>query len=97
MKTQKCGCLVDRSKFPYKYLTVPQNDGRRFYRFFMKKEDAQDFLQEILDVNNSLKGKEIFPVKVNLFHSASLILMSEIPYFSIHSPNEVFEFTQIKG
>ncbi len=84
--------LIDKNNFPYKYLTVPQNDGRKFHRFFMKKEDAQDFLQEVLDVNAKLTGKNIFPSKVNLFHTVSLILMTDMPYFSVHSPNEVFEY-----
>jgi hypothetical protein len=36
--------LADTSKFPYKYPRVPQNDGRQFYRFFLRKSDAQDLL-----------------------------------------------------
>lgn len=89
--------LVNSNNFPYQYLTVPQRDRRIFYRFFMKKEDAQNFLQEVLDVNENLKNQDIFPMKVNLFHTASLILMTGNPYFSVHSPNEAIEFIQDKS
>ena len=93
-ENKKAWILVDRTTFPYKYLSVPQNDGRKFYRFFLKEQDAQDFLIEILDVNEKLKQENIFPIQVNLLHTASLILMIKDSLFSVHSPNEVYEFVK---
>ncbi len=86
--------LADSTTFPYKYLSVPSKNGKQFYRFFMRKEDAEEFLIEILDVKVSLSEKRILPVKVKLLHTASLILMIPESYFSVHSPNEVFEYVQ---
>ena len=90
----KAWLLTDTTVFPYKYLFVPSEDGRAFYRFFLRREDAEDVLTEILDVNENLENKRILPTEVNLLHTASLILMMPNSLFSIHSPNEVYNYVQ---
>lgn len=82
------------------YLVIPHEKypGRQPIHFFLKKEDAQDVLIEILAVNERLKEKDIFPVKVKLLQSLRKIARDETPShadgFVVHSPNEVYEFVR---
>ncbi|MCI0614461.1 hypothetical protein L0244_15855 [bacterium] len=85
------------------YLIIPheKHPGRHPIHFFLKKEDAQDVLLEILEVNEKLKDKDIFPVKVNLLQALRGIATDKTPGhadgFVVHSPNEVYEFIRDKN
>ncbi|MGA8572889.1 MAG: hypothetical protein ACLP7A_04440 [Desulfobaccales bacterium] len=47
-----------------KYLIIPDKryPGRKPVRFFMRREDAEAVLMELVDVNRKLAKKEIYPV-----------------------------------
>lgn len=81
-----------------KYLTIPhpRYPGRNPIHFFLRKEDAQDVLQEVLDVNPRLAGKDIFPEQVALLEACRGIASDQTPSnadgFVVHPPNEVYEF-----
>jgi len=81
-----------------KYLTIPhpRYPGRNPLHFFLRKEDAQDVLQEVLDVNPSLSGKNIFAEKVALLQACRGIAgdstQGNADGFVVHPPNEVYEF-----
>ncbi|MCG5517429.1 MULTISPECIES: hypothetical protein, partial [unclassified Ectothiorhodospira] len=93
--------LQDRQ--PEKYLTIPhpRYPGRHPIHFFLKKEDAQDVLQEIVEVNPDLADKEIYPVNVKLLQACRGIAANQDPGnadgFVVHPPNEVYEFLQGKN
>lgn len=81
-----------------KYLTVPDPRyiGKNPVRFFLRKEDAKAFLQEVLEVNEKLREKDIFAIKVNLIPSLKGIAADKTAgnadSFVIHSPNEVYDW-----
>ena len=84
------------------YVTIPhpKYPGRNPIHFFLSKSDAQDLLLELMDVNEKLKDREIYPVQVKLIPAIQGIATGAAsnPYnadgFVVHSPNEVFEFIQ---
>lgn len=83
------------------YVTIPhqKHPGRNPIHFFLSKSDAQDLLVELLDVNEKLKNREIYPVMVKLIPAIKGIAAgSDNPWkadsFVVHSPNEVYEFMQ---
>ena len=86
-----------------KYLTIPhpRYPGRHPIHFFLRKEDAQDILQEVLDVNPAIAGKDIFPIKVKLLHACRSIAENKgadsADGFVVHPPNEVYKFLRRKN
>jgi hypothetical protein len=70
--------------------------GKRLVRFFLRKEDAEEFLQEVLDDNEHLREKDIFAVKVKLIPALKGIANDRTPgnadSFVVHSPNEVYDW-----
>ena len=65
-------------------------------RFFMRREDAMDLLQELNEENPTLRHKEIYPFKVKLLESLRRIASDTNPdnadAFVVHGPNEVYEY-----
>ena len=83
------------------YVTIPhpKYPGRSSIHFFTSKLDAQDVLVELIDVNDNLKNREIYPVKVKLIPAIKGVAAgASNPFnsdgFVVHSPNEVFEYLQ---
>ena len=80
------------------YLTVPdpRYPGKKPIRFFLRKEDAEDLLQEVLEVNEHLRDKDIFAVKVKLIPALKGIANDKTPEhadsFVVHSPNEMYDW-----
>lgn len=70
--------------------------GRRPIHFFMKREDAEALLRELVDENVRLKDQDIIPVRVKLLHALRGIAADTDPDnadgFVVHSPNEVYEY-----
>lgn len=81
-----------------KYVIIPDDrfPGRKPVRFFRRREDAEALLMEILDVNLSLRDKEILAKEVLLIPALRGIAADTNPQnadaFVVHSPNEVYEF-----
>jgi hypothetical protein len=81
-----------------KYLIIPDSrfPGRKPVRFFMRREDAEGLLAEVLGANPSLRGKDIYPTRVALVPALRGIASDTNPNnadsFVVHSPNEVYEF-----
>jgi hypothetical protein len=81
-----------------KYLTIPDSryPGRNPIRFFLRKEDAQGILKEVLDVNEKLNKSDIIAKKVKLLPSLKSIANNKTPgnadSFVVHTPNEVFDW-----
>ena len=81
-----------------KYVIIPDSrfPGRKPIRFFMRREDAIDLLQELNDENPNLGDKEIYPFKVKLLESLRRIASDTNPdnadAFVVHSPNEVYQY-----
>jgi hypothetical protein len=81
-----------------KYVIIPDSryPGRKPVRFFMRREDAEAVLMELIDVNPNLSQKEIYPVKVRLIPAIKGIASDTNPdnadAFVVHSVNEVYEF-----
>jgi hypothetical protein len=82
------------------YVVIPdgRSPGRRPIRFFMKREDAEAVLQELVEQNVSLRDKEIYPVKVRLLRALRGIATDTTPgnadAFVLHAPNEVYEWVR---
>ncbi|MBI3580480.1 MAG: hypothetical protein HY098_00115 [Nitrospinae bacterium] len=80
------------------YVIIPHKSypGRKTIHFFLRREDAVAILTEIIDVNLTLKDKNIFPVAVKLIQALRGIAEGKNPAhadsFVVHSPNEVYEF-----
>lgn len=80
------------------YVIIPHNKypGRQPIHFFLKREDAEDVLTELLAENDKLRGKDIFPVNVKLLSAIQTISADKTPGhadgFVVHSPNEVYEY-----
>lgn len=89
---------VLQDKESKKYLTVPDSryPGKHPVRFFLRKEDAEGLLQAVLDVNDELRNKDIFAVKVKLIPALKGIAKDRTPgkanSFVVHSPNEVYNW-----
>jgi hypothetical protein len=85
-----------------KYVIIPDTryPGRKPVRFFMRREDAEAVLMELIDVNPELAKKEIHPFKVRLITSLRGIASDTNPdnadAFVVHSVNEVYEFLREK-
>jgi hypothetical protein len=81
-----------------KYVTIPdpRYPGKHPVRFFLRREDAESILVELLDQNPRLQGKDIFPIKVKLVPAlkgiASDRKAGNADSFVVHSPNEVYEW-----
>lgn len=81
-----------------KYVTVPdpRYPSKHPVRFFLRKEDAEGLLQEVLDVNDRLRDKDIVAVKVKLIPALKGIAKDRTPgnanSFIVHSPNEVYDW-----
>ncbi len=79
------------------YVIIPDNryPGRKPVRF-MRREDAEAVLTELIDVNPKLAKKEIYPVKVRLIPALRGIATDNNPEnadaFVVHSVNEIYEF-----
>lgn len=80
------------------YVVIPHNNfpGRNPIHFFLKRSDAEAVLMELVDENEKLKDKDIFPVKVKLLQALRGIASDTNPLnadaFVVHSPNEVYEY-----
>jgi hypothetical protein len=89
---------VLQDKKTKKYLTIPdlRYPGRNPIRFFLKKEDAQAILTEVLDVNQNLTASDIVAKKVKLIPSLKSIANDKTSgnadSFVVHTPNEVFDW-----
>jgi hypothetical protein len=92
--------LQDETTGSYVVIPDPKFPGRRPIRFFMRREDAEAVLQELVEQNANLRDKEIYPVKVRLLPSIRSIASGTAPgnadAFVLHSPNEVFEWVRGK-
>lgn len=83
-----------------KYVVIPDArfPGRRPIRFFMRREDAEAMLHELIEVNSKLRGKEIYPVKVKLHTAIRGIASDTNPAnadaFVVHSSNEVYDWVR---
>jgi hypothetical protein len=90
--------LKDASSQQYVAIPHPKYPGRRPLHFFLSRGDAEAILTEILDVNPTLRGKDIFPSQVKLLQAARTIATKPAPGgidgFVVHPPNEVFEFVR---
>lgn len=81
-----------------KYLTIPdpRHPGRNPIRLFLRREDAEGLLQEVLEVNEHLRQKDIFATKVKLIQALKGIAGDKAPghadSFVVHSPNEVYDW-----
>lgn len=81
-----------------KYVTIPhpKYPGRNPIHFFMSRNDAETVLQEILDVNLTLRNRNILPTKVKLLLACRSIAADKTADnadgFVVHPPNEVYEF-----
>ena len=81
-----------------KYVTIPhpKYPGRNPIHFFMRREDAEDVLKKILDVNWALRNRNISPTKVKLLRACRDIAADKTKGnadgFVVHPPNEVYEF-----
>ena len=88
--------LQDRASGKYLIVPDPRFPGRKPVRFFMRREDAEAVLTEVLDANLSLRGKDIYPTQVALIPALHGIASDTNPdnadSFVVHSPNEVYEF-----
>ena len=88
--------LRDRSSDRYVIIPDPKFLGRKPIRFFMRREDAMDLLQELNEENPILRHKEIYPFKVKLLESLRRIASDTNPdnadAFVVHGPNEVYEY-----
>ena len=89
---------VLQDKTTGQYVIIPDDrfPGRKPIRFFMKREDAEGLLMELNDVNEKLRHRRIFPVKVKLKRAIQGIAADTDPdhadAFVVHSANEVFEW-----
>jgi hypothetical protein len=77
----------------------PKYPGRNPIHFFISKDDAQSVLLEIIDVNEKLKNREIYPTKVKLIQAIKEVAAGKdnpgnADGFVVHSPNEVYEFVR---
>jgi len=88
--------LRDRTSDKYVIIPDPKFPGRKPIRFFMRREDAMDLLQELNEENAVLRHKEIYPFKVKLLESLRRIASDTNPdnadAFVVHSPNEMYEY-----
>jgi hypothetical protein len=88
--------LRDRASGKYVIIPDPRFPGRKPIRFFMRREDAMDLLQELNEENPALRDKELYPSKVKLLESIRQISSDTNPAnadaFVVHSPNEVYEY-----
>jgi hypothetical protein len=93
--------LQDRASGKYVIIPDDRYPGRKPVRFFRRREDAEALLIELLDVNPSLRHKEIYPTEVLLIPALRGIAADTNPEnadsFVVHSPNEVFEFLREQG
>jgi hypothetical protein len=82
------------------YVTIPHPTypGRQPIHFFLKREDAAAVLMELVEENERLRDKNIFPVKVKLLEALRRIAADATPGnadgFVVHSPNEVYEYVR---
>jgi hypothetical protein len=90
--------LQDRASGNYIIIPDPKFPGRKPIRFFMRREDAMDLLQELNEENPILRDKGIYPFKVKLLESlrqiASDINQDNADAFVVHSPNEMYEYVR---
>jgi hypothetical protein len=83
-----------------KYVVIPDDrfPGRRPTRFFVKREDAESVLQELVEQNVSLRDKDVYPGKVCLLRALRGIAADITPgnanAFAFHSPNEVCQWVR---
>jgi hypothetical protein len=89
--------LQDRESGLYVTIPHPKYPGRSLIHFFLSRENAQDVLMELLDENERLRDKEIFPVAVRLLQAARGIAAGSgkagnADSFVVHSANEVYTF-----
>lgn len=88
--------LRDRTSGKYVIIPDPRFPGRKPIRFFMRREDAIDVLQELNGENPVLRDKEVYPFQVKLLESLRRIASDTNPdnadAFVVHSPNEVYEY-----
>jgi len=91
--------LQDKTTGLYVTIPHPKYPGKSPIHFFISKDDAQAILLEIIDVNEKLKNREIYPTKVNLIQAIKGVAAgADNPWnadgFVVHSPNEVYEFVR---
>ena len=88
--------LRDNTSGKYVIIPDPKFPERKPIRFFMRREDAMDLLQELNEENAALRNKDIYPFKVKLLESLRRIASDTNPNnadaFVVHSPNEVYEY-----
>lgn len=93
--------LQEKTSGMYVTIPHPKYPGRNPIHFYLRESDAQDVLIEILDANEKLKEKEIYPVKVKLIQAIKGVAsgakkLGNADGFVVHSPNEVYEFIKDK-
>lgn len=86
-KTSGLYVIIPHAKYP----------GRNPIHFFLSESDAKSVLVELLDENEKLKDREIFPVRVLLVPALQGIASGAYKQgnadgFVVHSPNEVYEY-----
>lgn len=86
------------------YVTIPhpKYPGKNPMHFFLSEADAQSVLVELMEENEKLRDKEIFPVRVLLIHALKGIASGaynpgNVDGFVVHSPNEVYEYVRDKA
>lgn len=90
--------LQDQKSKLYVVIPHPKYPGRQPMHFFLKRADAEAVLMELVDENDSLKDKDILPIKVKLHQALRSIAKDINPAhadgFVVHSPNEVYEYIE---
>ena len=84
--------LQDKKSNKYVVIPHPKYPNRSPIHFFLSKADAEKVLAEIVEVNWSMKNRDIFPVSVKLLTALRGIAKDKTAGFVVHSPNEVFDF-----
>jgi hypothetical protein len=86
------------------YVTIPhpKYPGKNPMHLFLSESDAQSVLVELLEENEKLKAKEIYPVRVLLVPALKGIASGaykagNVDSFVVHSPNEVYEYIRDKA
>ena len=83
------------------YVTIRHSDypGKNPMHFFLSEADAKSVLVELIEENEKLMAKEIYPVRVLLIPALKGIASGaykagNVDSFVVHSPNEVFEYVR---
>jgi hypothetical protein len=81
-----------------KFLSIPdpRYPGKNPVRFFLRREDVEAVLNELLDETPGVQNKEIYAVKVKLLPALKGLAADNTPEhadsFVVHSRNEAYEW-----